>query len=151
MSPESLRKQLKFDQGLSQFNATLECYGLPVDIVIDTDDKRELDSFLEFACAFWRRRRHFFKSYREYVCEVLFDELNEYIASSGEDVHTLSRTELRSILKVPSDVSIQRSMADDEELIFNMTAYSDRFCEFAVHAIGTLDEGIADSEIAALF
>lgn len=142
--------RLRRDQDYGGYCQTLRHRDRKVKVRILAESNEELCDLLPGALRFWRSRARWFKAFREYAVDELLSPLNDALDWGQDNPPVISAGELRRMLPTPFSVVIERD--DDGQFRFEMSGGTDRkLRDHCLEVSGTLDEGIDDGDVVALF
>ena len=150
LPPRSLFDRMRRDRSAGGSVASLAHRGCKVQVRVLAESPAELAALLPAAQAFWRARARWFKAFREYAVGELLAPLNDCLDDGAGEPPAVTAAGLRRMLAAPFAVVVGRD--DDGRTYFEMSGGKGRALRgHCVEVTGTLDDGITDGDVVALF
>ncbi len=122
-----------------------------VEVRLLAESSKEFDALLPTAQRFWQSRARWFKAFREYAVNELLSQLNECLDEGEDDPPVVTSNQLKALLAVPFSVVIGCDW-DEGRIYFEMSGGKGAALHgHCLEVTGTLDEGIEDGDVVALF
>jgi hypothetical protein len=123
-----------------------------IDVRFVAETKDQLDRLIPTAERFWKGRVRWFKAFREYAATELLELLNGNLDCGEDDPPVVTAGQLRRMLPAPFSITFSEDDDDGGEVRFEMSGGTDKaLLDHCIEVQGTLDDGITDGDVVALF